>query len=177
MTQAHLDLQLEPSSSDLTTQSVFNDSPVLFLENIDQVSAHPSEEIEQIEHTTPKKVHNPPDTTHEVPPPPKKRYEKTKESVFHSSLIVSPKIPSQPSLSTTRDDHSIPLLSQDNFTFIAQLTSLYMLPTDYTFRLYDKNQDFFTSFQQSWLHTNTGLTMVLKVSLFSSIFYAHLFMI
>ena len=72
MTQAHLDLQLEPSSSDLTTQPLFNDSPVLFLENIDQVNAHPSEEDEQIEHTTPTKIHTPPDTTHEVPPLPKK---------------------------------------------------------------------------------------------------------
>ena len=53
MTQAHLDLQLEPSSSDLTTQPLFYDSPVLFLVNIDLVNAHPSEEIEQFEHTKP----------------------------------------------------------------------------------------------------------------------------
>ena len=33
----------------------------------------------------------------------------------------------------------------DDFIFKAQLTSLYMHPTDYSFRLYDKNQDFFTS--------------------------------
>ena len=72
MTQAHLDLQLEPSPSDLTTQHVFNDYPVLFLESLDQVNAHPSEQIEQTEHTTPTKVNTPPDTTHEVLPPPKK---------------------------------------------------------------------------------------------------------
>ena len=44
MTQAQLDLQnqLEQTSSDLTTQPLFNDSPVLFLEPIDQVNAHPS---------------------------------------------------------------------------------------------------------------------------------------
>ena len=75
MTQAQLDLQPEPSSSDLTTQPLFNDSPVLFLETLDQVNAHPSEQVEQTEHTTPSKVHTPPDTTHEVPTPPKKRYE------------------------------------------------------------------------------------------------------
>ena len=138
MTQAHLDLQLEPSSSDLTTQPLFNDSPVLFLGPIDQVIAHPSEEVEQIENTTPTKVHTPPDITHELPPPPKKRYEIMKDPVFHSSPIFSPEIPSQPSLSTTRDDHSIPILFQDKFTFKAQLTSLYMHPTDYIFRLYDK---------------------------------------
>ena len=67
MTQAHLDLQLEPSSSDLTTQPLFNVSPVLFLEPIDQGNAQPSEEIEQIEQTTPTKVQTPSDTTHEVP--------------------------------------------------------------------------------------------------------------
>ena len=72
MTQAHLDLQLEPSSSDLTTQPLFNDSTVHSLETIDQVNTHPSEEIEQIELTTPTKVPTPPDKTHEVPPPPKK---------------------------------------------------------------------------------------------------------
>ena len=68
-----------------------------------------------------------------------------KDPVFLSSSIFSPIIPSQPSLSSTRDDHLIPLLSQDNFTFKAQLISLYMHPQDYTFRLYDKNQDFLTS--------------------------------
>ena len=110
MTQAHLDLQLEPSSSDLTTQPLFNDSPVLFLENIDQVNAHPSEEDEQIEHTTPTKIHTPPDTTHEVPPLPKKRYEILKDPVFLSSLIFSPTKPSKHSLCTNRDDQLIPLL-------------------------------------------------------------------
>ena len=90
MTQAHLDLQLlEPSSSDLTTKPLFNDSPVLFPETLDQVNAQPSEEIEQIEHTTPSKVHTPPDTTHEVRPPPKKRYEIMKDPVFLSSPICS----------------------------------------------------------------------------------------
>ena len=145
MTQAHLDLQLEPSSSDLTTQPLFNDSHVLFLETIDQVNAHPSQEIEQIEHTTPTKVHIPPDTTHGVPPAPKKRFEIMKDPVFLSSPIFPPIISFQPSLSTNRDDHLIPLLSQDNFSFKAQLTSRYMHPTNYTFRLYDKSQDFFLS--------------------------------
>ena len=88
MTQAQLDLQnqLELSSSDLTTQPLFIDSPVLFLETLDQVNAHPSEQVEQTEHTTLLKVHTPPDTTHEVPPAPKKRYEKMKDPVFLFSL-------------------------------------------------------------------------------------------
>ena len=68
-----------------------------------------------------------------------------KNPVFLSPPIFPPTVPSKPSLSTNRDDHLIPLLSQDHLTFKAQLTSLYMHPTDYTFRLYDKNQDFLTS--------------------------------
>ena len=64
-------------------------------------------------------------------------------------LFLSPPVPptilSKPSLSTNRDDHLIPLLSQDIFIFKAELTSLYMHPTDYTFHLYDKNQEFFIS--------------------------------
>ena len=143
MTQALLDLQLEHSSSDLTTQPIFNDCPVLFLETLDQVNAHPSEQVEQTEHTTPTKVNISPDRAHEVPQPTKKRYETMKYPAFLSSLIFPPEIPSQPSLSATRDDHLIPLLLQDSFTFEAQLYSLYMHPTDYTFRLYDKNEVFF----------------------------------
>ena len=73
MTQAHLDLQLEPSPSDPTTQPLFNDSPVLFHETLDQVDAHPSEQVEQ------------------VPPPPKKRYEIMKDPVILSSPIFLPK--------------------------------------------------------------------------------------
>ena len=60
-----------------------------------------------------------------------------------SSPIFPPTLPSKPSLSTNRDDHLKPLLSQIKFTFKAQLTSLYMHPIDYTFCLFDKNQDFF----------------------------------
>ena len=76
---------------------------------------------------------------------PKKRYEIMKDPVFLSSPIYPPSKSSKSSLSTTRDDHLIQLLSHDNFIFKAQLTSLYMHPTDYSFRLYDKNQEFFTS--------------------------------
>ena len=101
-----------------------------------------------------------------------------KDPVCLSLPIFPPKIPSQPSLSTTRNDHLIPILSQDNSTSKAQLTSLYMHPTDYTFCLYDKNQDFFTSIDskimspyQYW--RDNGV----EISLFSPIFYAHLFMI
>ena len=89
MAQAHPDLQLEPSSFDLTTQFCsLNDSLVPFLETVDQVNTHPLEEVEQIKHSTPTKVYTPPDTTHEVPPPPKKRYEKNERSCLHLSVPV-----------------------------------------------------------------------------------------
>ena len=67
-----------------------------------------------------------------------------KDPIFLSSPIYPPILPSKLSLSTTRDNHLIPILSLDNFTCKAQLTSLYMHPTDYNFRHYVKNQDFFT---------------------------------
>ena len=73
-----------------------------------------------------------------------------KDPVFFSSPIYPPFIPSEPSLSTNRDDHSMPILSHDDFIFKAQLTSLYMHPTDYSFRLYDKTQDFF-SLKYHWV--------------------------
>ena len=68
-----------------------------------------------------------------------------KNPVFLSSPIFPPTVPSKPSLSTNRDDQVIPLLSQYNFTFKAQLTSLHMYPTYYTLRLYYKNQAFLIS--------------------------------
>ena len=68
-----------------------------------------------------------------------------RDPVFLSLPVFPPTLPSKPSPSTNRDDHLKPILSQDNFIFKAQLTSLYIYLTDYTFRLYDKNQDFFTS--------------------------------
>ena len=101
----------------------------------------------KVEHENPKTDTPPDDTdqTQATPPPPKKRYEIMKDPIFLSSPIYPPSIPSKISLCTNCDDHLIPILSHDNFVFKAQLTSLYMHPTDYSFRLCDKNQDFFTS--------------------------------
>ena len=151
MTQAQVDLQnqLEQATSDLTTRPLLNDSPVLYIG-----TSEPNLPLllnkwnkMKIEHDT-SKVSTPLndiDHTHATPPPPKKRYEIMKNPVFLSSPIYPPFISTNTSLSTNRDDQLISLLSHDDFTFKAQLTSLYMHPTDYTFRLYDKNQDFFTS--------------------------------
>ena len=146
MTQAQLDLQtqLEQTFFDLNTQPLFKNSPVLFLDPIYQVFSDTSEQVEQTEQNTSSKDHTPPDNSHETPPPPKKKYEIMKDPIFLSSPIYPPILPSKPSLPTNCDDYLIPLLSHDRFTFKAQLTSFYLHPTDYTFRLYDKNQDFFT---------------------------------
>ena len=160
MTQAQLDLQkqaqidlqkqLEQATpTDLLTRPLLNDSPVLYIETSEQT---PPTSLEQIEHTKlehenpkPTTLHDDTDHTQTTPHPPKKRYEIMKDPVFLSSPIYPPSIPTKISLCTNRDDHLIPLLSNGNFVFKAQLTSLYMHPTDCSFRLYDKNQDFFTS--------------------------------
>ena len=150
MTRAQIDLQtqLEQTSSDLTTYPLFNDSPVLSLETMDQTQSNTNlpntTEQAEHEHNTPK-VPTPQDNTTETPPPPKKRYELMKDPLFLSSPVFPPTIPSKSSLSTNRDDYLIPLLSHNIFIFKAHLTSLYMHPTNNTFRLYDKNQGFFTS--------------------------------
>ena len=73
MTQAQLDLQtqLEQTSFDLTTQPLFNDSPVLSIDPYDQVPSHTSEQVEQTKHNTSSKNHTPPDNSYETPPPTK----------------------------------------------------------------------------------------------------------
>ena len=109
----------------------------------------------------------------------KKRYEIMKDPVFLSSPIYPPFISCKPSLSTTRDDHLIPLLSQDDFIFKAQLFSLYMHPTtDYSFRLYHKNQEFFTSIASKMMSPyQYWLEIASKSFLYNLIFFAHLYMI
>ena len=151
MTQAQIDLQnqtdlqnqLEQATADLTTRPLLKDSPVLYIGTSEPTPTKSLEQMEQDkeEHDT-SKVPTPPndtDHTHATPPPPKKRYEIMKDPVFFSSPIYPPSISSKHSLSTTRDNHLIPLPSHDDFIFKTQLTSLYMHPTDYSFRLYDKN--------------------------------------
>ena len=127
----------------------------------------------KVEHknSKPTRSQNDNDHTQTTPPPPKKRYEIMKDPIFLSSPIYPPSIPSKISICTNRDDHLIPLLSTGNFVFKAQLSSLYMHPTDYSFRLYYKNQDFFTSIAskimgpyQYWLKNGV------KISLYNSIF-------
>ena len=150
--QAQIDLQIQleqATSTDLTTRPLLNDSSVLYIETSEQTppTFHEQMEHTKVENENPKAAtsHDDTDHTQTTPPPPKKRYEIIKDPVFFPSPIYPSSIPSKISLCTNRDDHLIPLLSNGDFVFKAQLTFLYMHPTDYSFRLYDKNQDFFTS--------------------------------
>ena len=188
MTQAQIDLQkqaqidlqnqLEQATVDLTTRPRLNDSPVLHIETSDQKPPTFLEQMEhtKVEHKNPKTATPQDDTdqTQATPPPPKKQFEIMKDPVFLSSPIYPPSIPSKVSLCTNRDDHLIPLLSRNDFVFKSKLTSLYMHPTDYSFRLYDKNQDFFTSIASKLMgRTNIGLIMESEFSLSNSTFSAH----
>ena len=173
MAQAQLDLQkqidhqnqLESHTTDLLTKPLSDDSPVFFLDNKESDTSLNTSLNDQMEHQpiSHQKSKTPSDHNQspEIPPPPKKKYEIMKDPAFLSSPIYPPVISTVSQLSTTRDDHLIPILSTNHFTFKAQLTSLYMHPTDYTFKLYDRNQDFFTSIAskimapyQYWLDNN-----------------------
>ena len=87
----------------------------------------------------------PPEQSISTPPPSKKKYDILKDPIFLTSPVYSPVISPKDSISTQRDDYLIPIIPTENFTFKSQLTSLFMHPTDYTFKLYDKNDDFFNS--------------------------------
>ena len=135
-------------TTDLITRPLSNDSPVLYIETSEQTPPTFPEQMEhtKVEHENSKPSPSQDDNDHtQTTPPPKKRYEIMKDPIFLSSPIYRPSIPSKISLCTNRDDHLIPFLSTGDFVFKAQLTFLYMHPTDYSFRLYDRNQDFFTS--------------------------------
>ena len=148
VTQEQIDLQnqLEMHTADFITKPLSNDSPVLFL---DTKETSDDTIPDQMEHennpSTNKNTPSDHDQSPDSPPPTKKKYEIMKDPAFLSSRIYPPIIPTKPQLSTTRDDYLVPILSTNRFSFKSQLTSLYMHPTDYTFKLYDKNQDFVTS--------------------------------
>ena len=151
MTQAQVDLQnqLEQATADLTTRPLLNDSLVLYIDTSEPIPTTSQEQMEQEKLNMIQQkfrlrsmiliIH----TQHHLLR--KKRYETMKDHVFLSSSIYPPFISTNTSLSTNSDDHLISLLSHDDFIFKAQLTSLYMHPTDYSFRLNDNYRDFFTS--------------------------------
>ena len=75
----------------------------------------------------------------------RKKYGIMKDPAFLSSPVYPPIIPTKSQLSTNRDEYLTPILSTNQFSFESQLSSLYMHPTDSTFKVYDKNHDFFKS--------------------------------
>ena len=81
--------------------------------------------------------HKPSEQSASTPPLSKQKYDKMKDPIFPTSPVYPPRISPKDSISPQREDYPIPILSTENFTF----KSLYMHPTDYTFNLYDKNQD------------------------------------
>ena len=147
MTQAHLDLQSQLDSqnisniSDPSTTPLCNISPILFLSPIESTNNQP--EQMDTNHITSKSSdtnENLPEQSISTPPPSKKKYDIMKDPIFLTSPVYPPVISPKDSISTQRDDFLITILSTKNFTFKTQLTSLYLHPTDYTFKLYDNTK-------------------------------------
>ena len=139
MTQAQLDLQtqLEQTPSDLTTQPLFNGAPVLFLNLLTKSTRMPQNKLNEL-NITPLQTIILLQIIHMKHHHRKRSMRFMKDPIFLSLPICPPILPFKPSHSTDRDDHLIPILSHNRYTFIAQLTSLYLHPTDYTFRLLTK---------------------------------------
>ena len=77
MTQAQLDFQsqLEQSTNELITKPLFNDTPALFLESVEESTTYLPEQVER--HKTSPQDPTPSETfpldqSHESPPPPKR---------------------------------------------------------------------------------------------------------
>ena len=153
MTQAHLQSQLDSQNnsniSDPSTTPLCNNSPISFLSPVEPTN----NQIEQIDTTqknsdaanneTSSQNHKPPEQPPSTPPPSKKKYDILRDPIFLTSPLCPPLISPKVSISTQGDYYLIPILSNENFIFKPQLISIYMHPTDYTFKLNDKNQDFF----------------------------------
>ena len=177
--QIELQNQLEMHTADHITKPLLNDSPVLFLDT-KETSDDPIPDQMEHQNIPPKnKTPSDHDQFPDSPPPTKKKYEIMKVPAFLSSPIYSPILPTKLQHSTNCDDYLVPILSTNRFSFKSQLISLYMHPTDYTFKLYDKNQDFFTSIAskimapyQYWLENGIRI-----FSPFNSISSAHRSMI
>ena len=126
-----------------------NTSPILFLLKTSPIETTKNQpEQMDTNHTTSKSSdtdEKPTEQSISTPPPSKKKYDIMKDPIFLTSPLYPSVISPKDSIPTQRDDYLNPILSTENFTFKSQLTSLYMHPTDYTFKLYDKNQDVFTS--------------------------------
>ena len=81
------------------------------------------------------------------PTPMKRKYEDiTKDHHFIESGLCPPFIKSLNISNVQRDDHLIVILSTGTFNFKSNLTSLFMIPTDYKFHVKDdRSQEYYTS--------------------------------
>ena len=120
MTQAHIDLQSQLDSqnisniSDQSTTPLCNTSLILFLSPTEPAN----NQTEQMDtnHITSKSSdtdEKPPEQSISTPPPSKKNDTK-KDPIFLTSSVYPPVISSKDSVSTQRDDYLIPILSTDS---------------------------------------------------------------
>ena len=149
MTQTHIDLQSQLDSqkisniSDPSTKPLCNTSPILFLSPIEPTNNQQKQmDTNLITSKSSDTDEKPPEQPISTLPPSKKKYNVLKDPIFLTSPVYPPVISpkdSKDSISTQRVDFLTPILSTENFTFKYRLKSLCMHPTDYTFKLYDKN--------------------------------------
>ena len=85
--------------------------------------------------------------TKDTPTSMKRKYEDiTKDPHFIESGLCPPFIKSLNISDPQRDDHLIDILSTGTFNFKSNLTSLYMIPTDYKFHVKDdRSKEYYTS--------------------------------
>ena len=143
--QIDLQNQLELHTTDIITKSLSIDAPVLCLDNNEPTNVPSHDQMEHQHIPSKNQTSSDHNQSPETPPPTKRKREIMKDPAFLSSPVYPPIIPPKPQLSTNCDNYLVPKLSTSRFSFKSQLTSLNLHLTDYSFKLYNKNQDFFTS--------------------------------
>ena len=106
----------------------------------------------------------------------KRKYEDiTKDPHFIESGLCPPFIKSLNISNPQRDEHLIDILSTGTFNFKSNLTSLYMIPTDYKFHVKDdRSQEYLPqSLLNYYAHMNIGFKIKQKYFHCNLIFYHH----
>ena len=119
-------VDINPSKTDLEVQAIAE----ITIENENSENSNSSNSI-----------------TKDAPTPMKRKYEDiTKDPHFIESGLCPPFIKSLNISDPQRDDHLIDILSTGTFNFKSNLTSLYMIPTDYKFHVKDdRSKEYYTS--------------------------------
>ena len=138
MTQAHIDLQSQLDSqnisniSDSSTTPLCNTSAISFLSPIKptnnqmeqmDINHYVSKSSDTDNNDVLSQNHKPPEQSASTHPPSKKKYDKMEDPVFLTSPVYPPLFSPNDSISTQRD-YLIPILSNKSFTFKSQITSL-----------------------------------------------------